>query len=113
MKKYIKKHLRKFCNWVLADDIKNITNRLCSLELTAKTKLEIMELSEASVDVHNYSPSWAVLSLRGKHSDYIKFMNLGDADLRTIHQFLSQFEDTKIDAAPMHIPALMDKWHKF
>jgi hypothetical protein len=62
---------------------------------------------DISVDVHRnstrYARSWAVISLQGQKSDYIKFIDLGDQDIRDIATFLRQFErqsNIKIDATP-------------
>ena len=68
----------------------------------------ILSNMDVSVDVHEYdhqySPSWAVVSLQGVKTDYIKFMNLGSRDIRAISSFLHAFEKTrniKVDATPL------------
>lgn len=58
---------------------------------------------DVSVDVHQRSPNWAVISLQGKKTDYIKFIELGYQDLMEVERFLRQFErksNIKIDAMP-------------
>lgn len=55
---------------------------------------------DVSVDVHHYAPSWAVISIQGQKQDYIKFINLGQADLLEIKRFLSHFDRDKVDCAP-------------
>ena len=60
---------------------------------------------DVSVDVHEYSPSWAVISLQGKSQDYIKFIDLGNSDIKEIMRFLRQFErdaNIKVDANPVY-----------
>lgn len=64
---------------------------------------EIFDKLDVSVDVHKYEPSWAVISLQGKKMDYVKFIDLGDSDIREIASFLRQFErrhNIKVDARP-------------
>ena len=64
---------------------------------------EIFDKFDVSVDVHEYEPSWAVISLQGKKMDYVKFIDLGDSDIREIASFLRQFErrhNIKVDARP-------------
>lgn len=64
-------------------------------------KLEnILGNIDVSVDVHQYSPSWAVVSIQGEKSDYIKFIDLGEAQIKEISQFLKRYEREKIDAIP-------------
>lgn len=56
-----------------------------------------------SVDVHKtpHSNSWAVISIQGKHN-YIKFIDMGQSEVREIKSFLRQFErrNVTIDASP-------------
>lgn len=64
---------------------------------------EVFDKLDVSVDVHQYEPSWAVISLQGKKMDYVKFIDLGDSDIREIASFLRQFErrhNIKVDASP-------------
>ena len=55
---------------------------------------------EVSVDVHQYAHSWAVVSIQGRKSDFIKFIDLGPAEILDIQKFLRQFDRTKVDASP-------------
>lgn len=43
--------------------------------------------------------SWAVISIKGKQ-DIVRFYELPESDIRGIAGFLSNFEDTSIDAEP-------------
>lgn len=105
--------IRKFFKWLFKAELNQLESRI--LEAKAATnKVEMMErhfnkmLSniDVSVDVHEhhrYARSWAVISLQGSRTDYLKFIDLGDSDIRHIAQFLRQFErgsNIKIDASP-------------
>ena len=54
---------------------------------------------DVSVDVDQYSGSWAVISIQGK-SDYVKFVSLRDSDARDISRFVERYDrkNVKIDA---------------
>lgn len=60
----------------------------------------LLDKTEVSVDVHNKSDSWAVISLEGEKKTYIKFIDLSDKDIEEIAEFLSHFDRRKIDATP-------------
>jgi hypothetical protein len=68
----------------------------------------VFEHMDVSVDVDvnqygKYSRSWAVISLQGLKTDYVKFVDLSDRDIYAIQKFLRQFDtsmNTKIDATP-------------
>ena len=56
---------------------------------------------EVYVDNHIQSSSWAVIKLdKGDNTCYLKFIDLGKQDLKTIMEFLSQFDKPNIDASP-------------
>ena len=57
---------------------------------------------DVSVDVHHRSGSWAVVSLQGTKTDYIKFIDLGNRDMMEIARFLRQYDraNVKLDASP-------------
>jgi hypothetical protein len=55
---------------------------------------------DISVDVHRYSKSWAVISIQGETTDFIKFIDLGKNDIREIQKFLSMFDHAKVDTTP-------------
>ena len=47
-----------------------------------------------SADINHYeNHSWAVISIQGK-PEYVKFINLSNRDMRSVHSFLKQFERT-------------------
>lgn len=59
------------------------------------------QYGDVCVDHHMMTDSWAVIKVdSGPASCYLKFIDLGKADLREIQHFLGQFERHHIDAAP-------------
>jgi len=104
--------IRKLFNWIFKTELeklnseilraKNIADRL---EEQRKAFNTVLSGIDVSVDVHEhrYSPSWAVISLQGKKTDYIKFVELGNSEIIEIQRFLRNFErnaNIKVDAAP-------------
>lgn len=104
---------RKFFNWLFRaqlDQLKTELNRAVAitndLERQKMVFNNILSNIDVSVDVHKnhkYAKSWAVISLQGQNVDYIKFVELGNADIREIASFLRQFErrsNIKVDSTP-------------
>jgi len=73
-----------------------------SMEIQEKRIREILRIVDASIDVSQYSRSWAVISIQGRQ-DFIKFIDLGERDLKEIKDFLRNFDRTKVDASPQII----------
>ena len=49
-----------------------------------------------SADIHpRTNESWAVISIAGK-PEYVRFVNLSNQDMRSVHAFLKQFERTNM-----------------
>lgn len=71
-------------------------------ETRAKRINQLIGNIDVSIDVHQRSGSWAVVSLQGGKTDYIKFVDLDERSLREISSFLRQFDrqNVKIDANP-------------
>lgn len=71
-------------------------------EVRAERIRKLLGNIDVSVDVHHRSGSWAVVSLQGGKTDYIKFIDLGDRDIMDIAHFLRQYDrkNVKIDASP-------------
>lgn len=71
-------------------------------ETRAKRINQLIGNIDVSVDVHQRSGSWAVISLQGQKADYIKFVDLDQRSLKEISHFLRQFDrqNVKIDANP-------------
>lgn len=71
-------------------------------EVRAERIRKLLGNIDVSVDVHQRSGSWAVVSLQGGKTDYIKFIDLGSRDMMEIARFLRQYDraNVKIDASP-------------
>lgn len=63
---------------------------------------------DVTCDIHYRSGSWAVVSLQGYKSEFIKFVELDDRTIHEISRYLSQFErrNIKMDAPPGYIMAM-------
>lgn len=108
------KLIKKIFMWIFKEEIDKLNEQIRQSRVSASTCdsytthiKNILNNIDVSVDVHEYdhcySPSWAVISLQGQKTDYIKFVDLGDRELRDIANFLRQFErdrNIKIDAHP-------------
>lgn len=55
---------------------------------------------DVSVDVNEYSRSWAVISIQGEKTDFIRFVDLGRSDIEAIGRFMRNFDRSKFDAPP-------------
>lgn len=105
--------IRKAFSWIFKDQLEEVqkalhqANKLNNLLQAEVSKVQnILQNIDVSVDVHHYSPSWAVISIQGQESDYIKFIDLGKRDIMEIGRFLRQFERGKIDAHPYMVRAI-------
>lgn len=105
--------IRKVFIWIFKDQLEEVqkalhqANKLNNLLQAEVSKVQnILQNIDVSVDVHHYSPSWAVISIQGERTDYIKFVDLGHSDMIAISHFLRQFERGKIDANPAQSRAL-------
>ena len=120
---------RRFFKWIFKDELNTLKNdsdilraklnKLNSTLLNAEqissdlnnqreTFNRLLNGIDVSVDVHeydcSYSPSWAVISLQGQKSDYVKFVSLGESEILEISRFISRFErqtNVKVDASPI------------
>ena len=90
----------------LERDLKGLIHRQkCATSLAEVRAERIRKLLgniDVSVDVHHRSGSWAVVSLQGTKTDYIKFIDLGNRDMMEIARFLRQYDraNVKLDASP-------------
>lgn len=112
----MKKLLRKLFLYLFKEDFKRmkalerdleglIHRQKCATSLAEVHAARIKQLMgniDVSVDVHHRSGSWAVVSLQGGKTDYIKFIDLGSRDMMDIAHFLRQYDraNVKIDASP-------------
>lgn len=90
----------------LERDLKGLIHRqkcaTSEAEVRAERIRQLLGNIDVSVDVHQRSGSWAVVSLQGGKTDYIKFVDLDQRSIREIAFFLQQFDrnHVKIDAHP-------------
>lgn len=112
----MKKLLRKLFLYLFKEDFKRmkalerdleglIHRQKCATSLAEVRAERIRKLLgniDVSVDVHHRSGSWAVVSLQGAKTDYIKFIDLGNREMMDIAHFLRQYDrkNVKIDASP-------------
>lgn len=106
--------IRKLFKWVFKSELDRLN---AQIEETKKQTQNyknyqsllnnLLQNIDVSVDVHEYhrhARSWAVISLQGTKTDYIKFVDLYDSDILEIQRFLRNFErgnhNIKIDASP-------------
>lgn len=112
MRKYLSKIVRKVFYFVFQKEVERLNCQLSNAHIQTDNALAALREAkqmlgniDVSVDVHEYhSPSWAVMSLQGGKTDYIKFIDLSDSDIRDIARFLRRYErhyNIKIDASPM------------
>lgn len=110
----MKKLLRKLFLYLFKEDFKRmkalerdleglIHRQKCATslaEIRAERIRKLLGNIDVSVDVHHRSGSWAVVSLQGGKTDYIKFVDLDQRSIREISAFLRQFDrqNVKIDA---------------
>lgn len=109
--------IKKIIRWALKSEIDVLESKIKEansiisdykieskkMENTRKHIQKMFDGLDVSVDVHEcaYSPSWAVISIQGEKTDYIKFVDLGHKDVLEISRFLRQFDrNIKIDASP-------------
>ena len=107
MKKLIRKLLKKLFFWIFSEEISALSKQTRDFkdqrenyESQEKRIKNLLGNIDVSVDVHQYSPSWAVISIQGQKADYIKFVDLGERDIREIQRFLNNFDRSKVDCAP-------------
>jgi hypothetical protein len=97
----MKKLLRIFFCWLFAEELKKLDRTVKSYETEEKRIRNLLGNIDVSVDFHRYSRSWAVISIQGQKTDYIKFVDLGESEIRAIQNFLRNFDRSKVDCSPM------------
>jgi hypothetical protein len=86
MIKRIKKHIKEKIRKIIREELEDI----------------FCKHGEIAIDHHTKQNSWAVVKLdTGEKSCYLKFIDLGHADLLEISRYLSKFERSHIDSMPM------------
>lgn len=97
MKKFILKWL----------GIKNRDNEINQLKREVSF---LKSLVDIGVDVHQRTPSWAVICLKGKQ-EYVKFYGADDNTIQEILHFLRQFNNCGIVDAPLPFKKFLE--HEF
>lgn len=102
--------LKKLFKWIFKSEIQELTKQISrakeaadDYERTRKKLDNILSNIDVTVDVHEYNryaSSWAVISIQGERTDFVKFIDLGKSDIREIQHFLSNFDRSKVDASP-------------
>jgi len=110
----IKEAFRKLIRWALKTELQNIESQIRENEIQYKRIENLLGNLDISVDVHYRAKSWAVISIQGERTDFIKFIDLGRKEIDEIYRFLRHFDRTKVDAEPrtfeyLKIPRLRNK----
>ena len=92
--------LKNFFRRIFKEELLELEKQILNTESLNKDLTKITKNFEVSVDVGFQSRSWAVISLQGERSDFIKFVDLGYKDINEISRFLRQFDRIKVDASP-------------
>lgn len=125
----MRKILKSFFRWIFEEELQtlkqtiNETDELKKILQKEHTKVSNARIRlnndlsrldtifgniEVSLD-HDYRQNnWAVISIAGEKSDFIRFVDLGEKDIREIGKFLQYFDRSKIDAAPQIQPYFME-----
>ena len=101
-------------NWLLKDELKSIEkieaevsqlyrvhallSRLPEELKTDTLKLIEEEIGGVAIDIHQYSPSWAVINIQGEKANFIKFVDLNDRNIREIQHYFRRFDQQRINA---------------
>ena len=92
--------VKKIFRWIFKKELQSLENQIIKSHNQTITVSNLLQNIDVSVDLHRHAPSWAVISIQGEKSDYIKFIDLGQRDIIEIQRFLHQFDRSKrkIDA---------------
>jgi hypothetical protein len=109
MKRILLKWKKQFVRWLLDGQIEKLESLKKECESLKKESLLLEQRLrntvgsiDVAVDVHMKSPSWAVICIQGKKTDFVKFLDLGERDLNEIAYFLKRFERNDIRADLPH-----------
>lgn len=114
MNRWIKTKIKSILRWAFQEELQSLQNKINEEEKLInflkqqQEKVEkynakfenLFNNLEVSVDHHQRSNSWAVISLQGNQSDYIKFVDLGEREIREIARFISRYDRSKVDSSP-------------
>lgn len=90
----------KLLRWVFRAELLKLERQLQRNRIQEDRIDNLLNNLDISVDVHYRANSWAVISIQGDRSDFIKFIDLGRSDIEEIYRFLRRFDRSKVDAEP-------------
>ena len=86
--------------WAFQSELLKLQKQLQKNQIQEDRINNLLNNLDISVDVHYIANSWAVISIQGERSDFIKFIDLGRSDINEIYSFLRRFDRSKVDAEP-------------
>lgn len=103
--------IRKLFRWVFSAELIRLEREVSIAAknnasfIKYKRNLEdLLNNIDVTVDVeygHGYAKSWAVVSIQGEKTDFIKFFDLGRTDMLNLRDYLMKFDrNIKTDATP-------------
>lgn len=104
--------IRKVFQWIFKEEIRRLQRRINEVNKSEAKFRTLLDNVDVGIDYGYRGGSWAVVHLKGK-SDFIKFINLGDQDIREIGRFLRNFRTSAIDASPRDTAFLRAESNKF
>lgn len=112
--KILRKLLKKLFEACYAEELAQMRKLHTEMSQNCRDIHNILGNLDVSADIHMKSGSWAVVSIQGKKTDYIKFIDLHGKDVLEIQRYLSLFdrERVKIDANPFIAKGIKDHLYK-
>lgn len=99
---------KNLLRWALQAELLKLQKQIQINQIQEDRINKLLNNLDISVDVHYRANSWAVISIQGERSDFIKFIDLGRSDINEIYSFLRRYDRTKVDAEPR-----VYEWLKF
>ena len=99
---------KNLLRWAFQSELLKLQKQLQKNQIQEDRINNLLNNLDISVDVHYRANSWAVISIQGERSDFIKFIDLGRSDINEIYNFLRRYDRTKVDAEPR-----IYEWLKF
>lgn len=96
--KRIKERIRK---WLIGNDLDKLERIIKEQQNIIHGQRQLLNNVGVAADIHisnkGYSRSWAVINIQGKR-DFVKFVDLGEKDIREIQNFLRNFDKQRVNA---------------
>jgi 23S rRNA A2030 N6-methylase RlmJ len=115
----MKKIIKCLVNWLFSEEINQYKKEIERLKKERKASEDLNNFlrniwgeMEVNLDHHYRSPSWAVICLQGKRADFIKLVELPEADMRCLLNFLQLFKRGKVNCEHDLRPYLRDRFIK-